>query len=269
MRKAELAALAADAAEALSAEPSIATVIGERVRVLAVALEGNAWRGLVARVERRGEEHVVSLADVHVASGSPLHAVVERYRALLGVGQEREGPGEGGDESDGGATVRHLRVVSHGDAAPRDGRRASTRARELPIDLAELAIAMEDGEGDHAWYLDLETGAVFLVSDAIDDDDLPVPRDALDDDPRYVAVEPEEPGRAYRDLREFTATVKDRALRTRLEDALAGKGAFGRFKRVLAEDRGERERWFAFRDERLMARAREWLERIGVKVVRK
>jgi tetratricopeptide (TPR) repeat protein len=150
----------------------------------------------------------------------------------------------------------------------RAGRGRAAAEREISVDLQELAFALEDGEAGHTWYLDRETGALHLVSDELDDDELPVSREELEDDPRFAAVEPEEPGRAHRDMEEFAANVKDRGLRVRLEDALRGKGAFGRFKRVLAERPAERERWFAFRNGLLEERAREWLESVGVKVRR-
>ena len=50
-----------------------------------------------------------------------------------------------------------------------------------------------------------------------------------------------------------------------MDVALDGKGAFGRFKRVLARYPEERERWFEFSDRRLRARIDEWLESVGVR----
>ena len=61
-------------------------------------------------------------------------------------------------------------------------------------------------------------------------------------------------------MAEFAGTVDGARLRDRLEAALDGRGAFRRFKNVLADHPAERERWFAFRDERLSVVAREWLE---------
>lgn len=43
---------------------------------------------------------------------------------------------------------------------------------------------------------------------------------------------------------EFTETVSDLRLREKLAVALDGRGAFGRFKRVLGDYPEERERWF-------------------------
>ena len=65
-------------------------------------------------------------------------------------------------------------------------------------------------------------------------------------------------------MAEFTGTVRDAQLRDRLEVALDGRGAFRRFKNVLLEFPAERERWFAFRDQRLHAAAREWLAELRI-----
>jgi hypothetical protein len=51
----------------------------------------------------------------------------------------------------------------------------------------------------------------------------------------------------YNLMAEFAATVRDRHLRELLEVALDGRGAFRRFKNVLASYPKERERWFEFR----------------------
>ena len=133
------------------------------------------------------------------------------------------------------------------EANPYGDRPSRARPRSVPVDLEGLMFAFEDHDAGHDWYLDLETGQAFLVSDDDLLDDLPGGREDLEDESRYVYVEQEEPGRAYRDMEEFTEAVNDGALRTRLRDALAGKGAFGRFKRVLGDHPGVRDRWFEFR----------------------
>jgi tetratricopeptide (TPR) repeat protein len=141
--------------------------------------------------------------------------------------------------------------------------RASPPAASVSVDLQELMTALEDHSPRHDWFVDRQTGALHFISDELPDEDLPVDRDELEDS-RFVRVEPEGSDRAYRDMEEFTASVGDRALRERLQDALSGKGAFGRFKRVLADHPAERERWFELRNERLEARARTWLEDVGM-----
>lgn len=48
-----------------------------------------------------------------------------------------------------------------------------------------LALTSNAGDWDEAWFLDKETGALWLNNDAIDE--LP---DDLDDNPRYLPIEP-------------------------------------------------------------------------------
>lgn len=79
-----------------------------------------------------------------------------------------------------------------------------------------------------------------------------------------IHVEPLGSRVEYGWMEEFAETVADARLRDRLEVALDGRGAFKRFKNVLLDFPEERERWFAFRDERLHAAAREWLRELGI-----
>jgi tetratricopeptide (TPR) repeat protein len=137
------------------------------------------------------------------------------------------------------------------------------RGAPVPVDLGVFVTAFEDQDGERTWYLDRETGNVHFVSDLTDDDVLPVAREELEENPRFLAIEPEDTHDAYEDMVEFAETVGPK-LRERLADALDGKGAFGRFKRVLQSAPQERERWCRFRDVRLEARARKWLETNGI-----
>lgn len=134
---------------------------------------------------------------------------------------------------------------------------------ELPIDLSDLAAALEDHSGV-AWYLDTETGEVLPVPEDADDDLLPVPRQELVESDRFALIEPIESRIGWEEMRDFAAHVEDRRLRERLEAALAGKGAFGRFKAVLSAFPAERARWFAEHDRHLEAQARAWLDREGI-----
>ena len=59
---------------------------------------------------------------------------------------------------------------------------------------------------------------------------------------------------------QFAGSVEDSRLRELLEVALDGRGAFRRFKDVLARWPKERERWYAFRDECARNAMLEWLE---------
>jgi hypothetical protein len=128
-------------------------------------------------------------------------------------------------------------------------------------------MALTSNHGEWTCYLDLETGEVRMVPmDRLDDDD-GLSEDEIDarlEAGRLIHVEPFGSEVEYRWMEEFTATVRDARLGGRLEVALDGRGAFRRFKNALLDFPAERERWFAFRGERLQAAAREWLGEQGI-----
>jgi hypothetical protein len=129
-----------------------------------------------------------------------------------------------------------------------DEPRPAGSTKRVPVNWDDLEMALTSNQGEWTCYLDLETGEVRMV---------PVNRRLIHVDPLGSEVE-------YRWMAEFTGTVRDARLRDRLEVALDGRGAFRRFKNVLLDFPGQRERWFAFRDERLHAAARDWLGELGI-----
>jgi len=77
-------------------------------------------------------------------------------------------------------------------------------------------------------------------------------------------IEPLPSREAYDDLADFTERVRDRRARDLLERAIAGRGAFRRFKDTLFDFPELREAWFAFHDARMERRALAWLADEGV-----
>ena len=61
----------------------------------------------------------------------------------------------------------------------------------------------------------------------------------------------------------FIAGVADPDRTDRLRIAVDGKGAFRRFKDVVARWPDEEERWYRFSEERRRGRARQWLADAG------
>lgn len=57
----------------------------------------------------------------------------------------------------------------------------------------------------------------------------------------------------------FADSIENEEIKNKLYRALNGKGAFSRFKKEIAY-LGIREKWFAFRDERLKGKVKQWLE---------
>jgi len=137
--------------------------------------------------------------------------------------------------------------------------------KTLKIDLDELCSAMEESSYEYEYYLDLATGEILFLSEYVDDEESGTRRDRIDDEPdRYEKVPKAEPHEGYGDMQDFIATVEDEHLAELLEVAINGKGAFRRFKEVLARYPEQEERWFRFKDDRMQERALEWLDDINV-----
>lgn len=142
------------------------------------------------------------------------------------------------------------------------------KKKTLNIDLDELCSALEDSSYEHDYYLDLKTGEILLISDYMGDEESEKLRDEIEENPdRYEPIPKAESGKGYGDMENFIATVKDGHLAGLLEVAIDGKGAFRRFKDVLAGYPEEWEIWFRFKDERMQQRALEWLDDIGISLV--
>jgi len=140
--------------------------------------------------------------------------------------------------------------------------------KTLKIDLDELCSAMENSSYEHNYYLDLKTGEIVLISDYMDDEETEKLKARIEEDyDRYERIPRAESYEGYDDIEDFITTVEDEHLAELLEVAINGKGAFRRFKDVLAGYPEERERWFRFRDDRLMERVLEWLDDIGVSLL--
>jgi len=131
-------------------------------------------------------------------------------------------------------------------------------AKKLRIDLEELRWAFDDHVREYAWVLDTESGEVLQL---MEDAELPLPLEEIEADEtgRFLEIEADDSAEAYRDMQLFTATVTDSRLRDLLDVAIAGKGAFRRFKDVLGGAPEERQRWFRFQEERVNNRIRAWL----------
>jgi hypothetical protein len=68
-------------------------------------------------------------------------------------------------------------------------------------------------------------------------------------------------------MERFIPLVDDADLRSKLGQAIDGKGAFRRFKDVLMNYATEREKWFGFRSERLRTFMEAWLNAHAIQPV--
>jgi hypothetical protein len=136
--------------------------------------------------------------------------------------------------------------------------------KRLRVNLEALCYALDDTSYEHSYYLDLQTGELLFISEYMDEEGGKLKKQIDNDPDRYECLPKADSYEGYQDMEDFIATVEDERLAHLLERAINGKGAFRRFKDVLARYPDERERWFRFKDDRLKQRALEWLEDIGV-----
>src|SRR6266516_5170134 len=125
------------------------------------------------------------------------------------------------------------------------------------VNLRTLGEALEDHSPETVWWFDPRSGDSDSFIEAAYAD---------------VGVEEESPGErglvridpipsqeAYGDMEDFIGRVQDPRARNLLERAIAGRGAFRRFKDTLLEFPALRQAWFAFHDARMQRRAIRWL----------
>jgi hypothetical protein len=135
-------------------------------------------------------------------------------------------------------------------------------ARSVPIDWDDLEMALTMHMEEHTCYLNLRTGKVEMAADSLLGDDVGPSEEEIDTglaEGYLIHIEPLSSSVEYDWMVEFAESVSDPRLREKLEVALDGRGAFRRFKNVLADYPSERECWFAFRDGQLWKAMEEWL----------
>jgi hypothetical protein len=128
--------------------------------------------------------------------------------------------------------------------------------RDVPVDWEALEDAFENNAPEVHSYLHIETGEVLRVVDGIADPEMHA---RIASDGAYMRIDPVSSREQYRWMERFIPMVDETDLRERLMRAIDGKGAFRRFKDVLMSFGPERERWFAFRSERLRVFMEAWL----------
>jgi hypothetical protein len=165
-----------------------------------------------------------------------------------------------GHEFDAATRERILARLASAD----DGGARPLRKR-VPVEWDAIELALTWHSDETLCVLDLRTGEVRhcrLSRFAGEVEDFELSEDEVDSgeaEGYFMRIEPLESSVEYGWMAEFAASVRDSRLRDRLEVALDGRGAFRRFKDMLAQYPAERERWFGFRDERVREAMRDWL----------
>src|SRR3954464_1052241 len=117
------------------------------------------------------------------------------------------------------------------------------------LDLDELCTALEDHSPESTWWIHTGDGRIQ-------------PGDPGEDG--WLEIGSVASHEGYRDMAEFVAGVHHRRAAELLDRAIAGRGAFRRFKDTLFEFPELRAQWFRFRGARARRRAVHWLAAEGL-----
>jgi hypothetical protein len=178
--------------------------------------------------------------------------------------------------ADGAAVAAHLMIAAlrerdwEGDDVLADqleallGSGVMPDLRPLPVDLDELADILEGDPVYGGGRVDLATGEVWPAPAVDYAQEIGQEDEGESDDPdKWLWVHSEGSRDGYRDMELFIGTVRDPGHADRLEIAISGRGAFRRFRDVVARWPGELDRWYEFSAERQRGRARAWLADAG------
>ena len=132
--------------------------------------------------------------------------------------------------------------------------------RRVRADLDQVADLLEGSmDMGYGGPLDCRTGDAWpqaVLDDWAGDGDAP---DADAEPDRYRFVPNEGSREGWRDMRDFAAGANEDTVREQLLDAIDGRGAFSRFRRVLDRHDDLRASWQSYSAEVRVGRAREWL----------
>jgi|GEM_PF-1880072 hypothetical protein len=135
--------------------------------------------------------------------------------------------------------------------------------RDLRVDMQAIIDARQRSPEDPTEpYLDLKTGEVLL---SMDEDITGEPDEVqalLAEDPdRLELIVREDSHEGWARMRDFADAVDDDDVRSDLQRALEGQGAFRRFRAAVARDPDLQAQWRAYEWDGLAREGEEWLKR--------
>ncbi|UIX32013.1 UPF0158 family protein [Streptomyces sp. GQFP] len=219
------------------------------LRAVRGALHGPDGTALLAALRRGPVSEVLQLAGDGVAGAAALGlpGAAQMAATFLGALRER---GFRGDEE-----LADVLRVSVGHAV-------NAVLRPIAVDLEMLAMLLEGTPAESGGRLDLSTGECRPTFT----DELETGFETFEkaDDPeRWLSVPALGSRDGYQDMELFIEGLDDAALADRLRTAIRGRGAFRRFKDVLARDERAWRLFHRLSDERQLGRARAWLAEEG------
>lgn len=137
-------------------------------------------------------------------------------------------------------------------------------AIELSIDMDQLIFCLQNQDALQESYLDLETGNIVALDDALSNDD---ETPDLTDERRFLPIVPIPSGMAYQMMQDFITTIEDMSLKKILSDSLNRKRPFRAFKDALLPFPELEDEWYNFEEDLLKLHALDWLKQNQVSLM--
>lgn len=135
------------------------------------------------------------------------------------------------------------------------------------VNARALLNAAQDPSPDAVFYVDTQKGDIVKITRSTPMAELARFKAMTDKDAdRFLKVPRPTGAETYGDMEAFRATVKDKKLQDRLQLAVSGGGTLRNHLDALNPSPSEKERWYKFREARMLARLQDWLRQNGLTI---
>ena len=140
---------------------------------------------------------------------------------------------------------------------------------KVNVDLAGMVKALEDKSRDTRYFLDRKEGKVLQVSlsgGGLSPEGARLAQQIQADAGRYAQIPrlPSEEG--IKDMQAFGESSKDKKLAERISRVIQGGASYREFLDVLEGAPAHKQRWYNFRQERMLLRIKNWLKTVSVEL---
>jgi len=142
----------------------------------------------------------------------------------------------------------------------------SDQKKKLEIDMSEVFSAMNIPDSYMLeFFLDLETGETRVLSgDSVEGDEDTFAAEIEESPDRFVQVPKYEAREKYDLMCRFAESVEEADIKSMLELALRGKGAFSRFRDVVYAYPDLKAAWQAMEQTAMLEAAEDWFDSLGI-----
>lgn len=133
-----------------------------------------------------------------------------------------------------------------------------TIVHDVKIVWDELLDAFSSGQGDRVYFLDRQTGEIFFVPSALEDEEFW--RQIENNQERFLEIPRFDHSVERQIMSGFIGAIEDMELKRLLDGSLTGHKPYGKINDILSFFPEEQERLLEIKDDFLASRVKFWLE---------